>query len=116
MTKIKKLWVIVTAIFFLGFMSACSTGEEAQPDGLPAETEPTTLTFTGTIKEIHDQSALIVIGSGPILSAGDKVTVDLSVASKDSFEIGDQVRVGYDGSVRESYPLQIDTLTIEKMN
>lgn len=112
----KKLWVIVTAVFFLGFMTACSKGEDAQSDEPPAETEPTILTFTGTIEEIHDQSALIVIDNGPILSSGDKVTVDLSVASEDSFEIGDQVRVGYDGFVRESYPLQIDTLTLEKVN
>lgn len=66
-------------------------------------------------EEINGQSALIAIDNGQILSSGDKVIVDLLDTSEDSFECGDLVRVGYDGSVRESYPLQIDTLTLEKI-
>lgn len=112
----KKRWLILTAVVLLGFLTACGTNDDKSEDTPPSITEPATATFEGTIEEINGQSALISIEDGQILSSGDKVTVDLAVASEDSFEIGDQVRVGYDGSVRETYPLQIDTLALEKIN
>lgn len=115
----KKTWLVLAAFSLIGFMMACNNTNDMddtpqdEPVILP---EPTTITFDGTIEEINGQSALVAIDDGPILSSGDLVTIDLSIAPEDTFEIGDQVRVGYDGSVRESYPLQIDTLTVEKLN
>lgn len=60
--------------------------------------------------------ALVEIEEGAILSSGDQVHIPLSIDDVDNFEVGDQVRIGYDGSVMESYPLQINMTFIEKVD
>jgi hypothetical protein len=72
-------------------------------------------TFTGTIEEINGQSALVSIEEGEILKSGSSVYVNLSVNSQGMFQVGDKVKVGYDGTTMESSPLQIKTLTLEKV-
>ena len=73
-------------------------------------------TFIGIIEEITDQkTALIVVEEGGILQSSNKVFVDLSVNATETFQVGDQVKVGFDGAVRESYPAQIETLSVEKV-
>lgn len=70
-------------------------------------------TFIGTIEEINGDNALVSIEEGEILNSGNKVDVNLSVASDTTFEIGDKVRVGYDGHIREIFPLGINTTFVE---
>ncbi|WP_152658160.1 hypothetical protein [Oceanobacillus sp. CFH 90083] len=70
-------------------------------------------TFIGAIKTIENEMAIIEIEEGDILSSGNRVSVDLSVASETEFSIGDKVRVGYDGDVRETGPLGINTAFAE---
>ena len=41
------------------------------------------------------------------------MTVDLSVADDTTFKIGDEIKVGYKGAVRESGPLGINTTFVE---
>jgi hypothetical protein len=72
-------------------------------------------TFTGTIEKINGQSALVSIEEGEILKSGASVYVNLSVNSQEMFQVGDKVKVGYDGTTMESSPLQIKTLTLEKV-
>lgn len=70
--------------------------------------------FTGTIKEINEQSANISVDEGEdIINSGDLVTVTLSINEDVEFKVGDRVRVRYDGDVRETYPLGINTIFIE---
>lgn len=71
------------------------------------------LTFTGIIDEINGEVALVSIEKGVILNSGSKVEVDLSVANDKTFQIGNKVKVGYDGIVRETYPLSINTTFVE---
>lgn len=73
-------------------------------------------TFIGTIEEINGDTALVAIEEGAILNSGSIVDIDLSVASDTTFEIGDKVRVGYDGIIRETYPLGINTIFVELLN
>jgi len=71
-------------------------------------------TFIGTIEEITDnQIGLVDIVEGEILSSGSRVSVNLSVNSTETFQLGDKIKVGYDGTIMESFPLQINTLTVE---
>jgi hypothetical protein len=70
-------------------------------------------TFIGTIEEINGNSALVDVEEGDILNSGRSVYVDLSVNSEATFEVGDKIKVGYDGMVRESSPLGIDTLSVQ---
>ncbi len=70
-------------------------------------------TFIGTIEEITGNIGLVDIEEGEILSSGSSVSVDLSVNPTTTFDIGDKVTVGYDGKTMESFPLQINTISVE---
>ncbi len=66
--------------------------------------------FPGTIIEITGNTAIVhaKLGGGE-----GKVFVDLSVNSDETFEVGDEVKVGFDGIIMESNPAQIHTLSVE---
>lgn len=117
----KKKLLLLLAAPLIPFMIACrSENSEPVPNNgnePVEEPEPIESVFTGTIEEIYSEtSALIVVDSGNILRSSDKVTVDLTKASEEvTFEVGDKIKVRYDGEVRESYPAQINTISVEKI-
>lgn len=77
--------------------------------------DSTDYVFYGIIDEINGSSALVSIKSGEtILSSGDKVYIDLSKGNE-KFRVGDKVKVEYTGMIRESYPMQIDTVSVTKV-
>ncbi|MEH7250151.1 DUF3221 domain-containing protein [Neobacillus niacini] len=39
--------------------------------------------------------------------------VDLSVNNDETFQVGDKIKVGFDGIIKESNPAQINTLSVE---
>ena len=62
--------------------------------------------LSGVVKEAHEQSSLIENETG-------EYWVSLNVENEDSmthFSIGDEVVVYYDGTIAESYPMQINTV------
>ena len=62
--------------------------------------------ITGIVKETNDNAILIENENG-------EYWVSLNVENEDSmthFSIGDEVVVYYDGSIAESYPMQINTV------
>ncbi|MBU5465900.1 hypothetical protein KQI49_03535 [Virgibacillus sp. MSJ-26] len=100
--------IILFAIILTGILSACgSSGGEKLDDSEIKDT------FTGTIETIENEVATVDIKEGKILRSGKKVTVDLSVADDTTFKIGDEIKVGYEGAVRESGPLGINTTFVE---
>ena len=111
----KRGFVFLTAIITIGLV-ACNADNHTSHEDSSISTDPTTVTFDGTIEEINGDSVLVAIDAGEILSSGDKVKVDLSSASDEIFEIGDKVQVEYDGMIQESYPLQVNTLSIQKLD
>lgn len=68
--------------------------------------------FSGIVDEVYEQSILVRVNEGEDeINSSDLMSVSLDVTLKDSmiyFEIGDEVRVYYDGSIAESYPAQIN--------
>lgn len=68
--------------------------------------------FTGVIKEIDGNSGLVSAKIFEDNPEGD-VLVDLSVNTNQEFQEGDKIKVGFDGNVMESYPAQINTLSVE---
>ena len=111
----KRGFVFLTAIITIGLV-ACNADNHTSHEDSSIGTDSTTVNFDGTIEEINGDSALVAIDDGEILSSGDKVTVDLSSAPDEIFEIGDKVQVEYDGMIQESYPLQVNTLSIQKLD
>lgn len=105
---LRRKLTILFVIILTGLLSACgSSGSDKSDDSEIKDT------FTGTIETIENEVAIVDIKDGQILRSGKKVTVDLSVADDTTFEIGDKIKVGYEGAVRESGPLGINTTFVE---
>lgn len=110
MTKIggsglsKKYYVLIVLLVSV-VLFGCNSNE-----GGTTKTDPSTVYFSGTISEINDQIAIV---RGEIGGTTGNVYVDLSVNESESFQVGDEVKVGYDGIVLESEPAQIKTLSVE---
>ncbi|MFS0574106.1 hypothetical protein AB1K83_00590 [Sporosarcina sp. 179-K 3D1 HS] len=100
MSKIRNA---VIALALIALLTACG-----HPDP--------NVTFTGTILDIHGPSATVVADEGEeIRRSGSEVTVDLSVNEEETFEVGNRVKVTYDGVIREIHPLSINTIAVEKV-
>ena len=67
--------------------------------------------FTGTVLEVSEFGLMVEPDEGEdIRRSGDLVSVSLNVEYEDGktdYSVGDKVTVYYDGSVAESYPLQV---------
>ena len=106
----KRLIAILSMFIVFTMLVACGTTSDKKGAAKDGDSSPT---FIGTIEEITDASALVSIEEGNILNSGTKVMVDLSVAEGLTFNEGDRIKVTYDGIVRESHPLGINTVKVE---
>lgn len=70
--------------------------------------------FTGVVTEVADKAIIVSVDEGEDeLKSSDKMVVSLDVKLKDSmtyFNVGDKIKVFYDGTIAESYPAQINTV------
>ncbi|NLY44860.1 MAG: DUF3221 domain-containing protein [Tissierella sp.] len=68
--------------------------------------------FAGIVTEVNEQSILVKVNEDEDeISSSDLMIVSLDFELGDSmtdFNIGDEVRVYYDGMIAESYPAQIN--------
>ncbi|MFJ8262956.1 hypothetical protein ACIQ4I_13530 [Rummeliibacillus sp. NPDC094406] len=72
-------------------------------------------TFTGVIEEIDGQTAIVYVTEEE--DENNVVTgiiaVNLAKNPDETFHVGDKVKVGYDGTMRDTAPIGITTLTVE---
>jgi len=68
--------------------------------------------FSGVIEEIDGDKALVYITNGEILLSGNKVYINLK---DENLTSGIFVYVTYTGEIKESYPLQIEQLSISEI-
>ena len=68
--------------------------------------------FKGIVLEVDESSILVSVNEEEDeIKSSDKISVSLDVKLKDSisdFEVGDKVRVFYDGTILETYPAKIN--------
>lgn len=102
-----RLVIIVAACIFM--LAACSSN-----DGEDLLSQ--TFEFEGEIIEITDKIATVKVTKGDILKSANQVFVDISKDGKDTLQVGDHIKVVYDGEVMESYPAQIHTISVEKLS
>lgn len=107
---LKNKIVLLCSILLSGLLFACNS-EEAKN----AESE-VKATFVGIIEEVHAENATVFVteaeGTNEISGL---VNINLTVNPDETFQVGDKVKVGYDGTTMEISPLGIKTLTLEKM-
>ncbi len=64
--------------------------------------------FDGIVISDNGGSLMIAVsGKGDVLSPFEPVSVSYAKAEKESFPMGTLIRITFDGTVRESYPVQI---------
>lgn len=96
----------VIAIIVLLTIVGCSNSINGN-DEEPTEIETASIHFIGTIIEIYDNNLGLVDGTN------GKILVNLSINNDEKFHVGDKVKVGYNGTIMESNPAQIKTLSVE---
>lgn len=97
----KKIFLCLSLIFII--LAGCTTPMNMSN----VVNEPN---FAGTVEETHENSILVRVNSDEVTSS-DLISVSLDVELKDSmthFEVGDKIRVYYDGTIAESYPAQVN--------
>lgn len=72
-------------------------------------------TFNGTIEEINGNSALVKVEKTTGTKIGGVVSIGIPEDANETFTVGDRVSVGFDGTTLESAPVQVQTITIEKI-
>ncbi len=109
------LVMITTGVLLLGFV-ACGvpqtvTIQTEQPSSTALEAAELT-TFKGVISSIDENRAIVVPNKDEtiILSSGDQVYV--AIPHTLDVKVGDEVTVEYDGDIMESYPLQVNTISV----
>lgn len=104
MRKMYQAFIIALLLVSIGCSNSIDENEVA-----PSELKTQNFHFTGTIEEIiNENGAIVHDGQGNIL-------VNLSVNKNETFQVGDKVKVGYDGVILESSPAQINTLSVERI-
>ncbi|MGI6664710.1 MAG: DUF3221 domain-containing protein [Christensenellaceae bacterium] len=67
--------------------------------------------FAGIVEEVDEKSILVKVKEDEgAHKSSDLIVVSLNVEIKDGlseYEVGDEVRVYYDGNIAESYPAQV---------
>ena len=70
--------------------------------------------FTGKVIEVYENGCLLEvtdIGNGHF-TIGDKVQVNTNISTCPKYDVGDFLRISFDGKVAESYPPQITKVFI----
>lgn len=101
--KIKSKVVII--IILSSLLVACNNGNEYQIKA----------SFIGQIETITNNSATVFVSEYEGTKIGGLVVIDLSQNPDEIFQVGDKVKVGYDGTIMETAPLSIQTLKVEKI-
>ncbi|MFE6169399.1 hypothetical protein ABE042_04380 [Viridibacillus arvi] len=96
----KKFILIFTFLLFGGLLFVWSESEVKA-------------TFTGVIEEINEQGAVVYVTDDEDNAVSGIIAVNLAKNPDQTFQVGDKVKVGYDGTMRDTAPIGITTLTVE---
>ena len=103
--SLRKKHNLLFILFTACLLVACNTEDVKYED----DSELPLAYFTGTIEEILTPSKAIVISDDD----GGHSFVNLSVNKDATFQVGDRVKVGFDGEIMESHPARIKTKSVE---
>ena len=110
MKKIRSLLLVFICFVML---VSCSSGffEQTQNNAKPAY-------FIGRVVEKYERGCMVEVtdeGNYGQLAIGSPVQVTTSIQNCPEYEVGDHIKIVFDGTVAESYPPQIlHVLVIEK--
>lgn len=104
----KMLWFIVIVIFIVSIVIACTIKKTTMND---IYNKPN---FKGIVLDVWDGGILVSVDDEEDeIKSSDKISVSFDTKLKDemsNFQVGDKVKIFYDGTILESYPAQIHTV------
>lgn len=105
MNRKRALWIGV-AVLFLSAVGLAYIFKPLTMDDIYDEPN-----FGGTVISADDKAIMVAVNAEEDeFKSSDKISVSLNVKLKDSsthFNVGDKVRVFYDGSIMETYPARV---------
>lgn len=109
----KRKFGLLVLLLLVGLLTACSSSDDKKNKDNAGEsigTEEVSTEFTGTIKEINGNMAIVnaKIGGGEM-----DVFVNISLNKDVTFEVGNEIKVEHGGTILESHPAQINTISVE---
>lgn len=107
MRKILNVLAIILLLAIVGCSYSIDNNVEEND-----EAKPENYSFTGEILEINDEVAIVYATFED--RQGD-VYVDLSVNKTETFQVGNKIKVEYDGIILYSNPAQINTLSVKNI-
>lgn len=114
-----KYFLLISLIVVL---VACGTDNDSN-NSVETDGSSSVATFTAEIIEIYEDlgsdtfaaNVKVIDKENSGLTADTQLAVNLNVNADETFEIGDHIRVGFDGVIMESDPPQIRTESVEKL-
>src|SRR5699024_5082092 len=106
MQRMFKALIIIVIITITECTQSLMNGNDQEPSDIDVVKSY----FTGTIKDINGNQAIVYAKLG---GGEGEVVVNLSVNNDETFQVNDKIKVGYDGVVMESSPAQINTISVE---
>ncbi|MGA3676125.1 hypothetical protein [Lysinibacillus agricola] len=98
----KKISLIITFLLCCGLLITCNSNRKVEA------------TFIGVIEEmINDREAFVYVTKTEGSPVYGIIHINLAKNPDETFQVGDKVKVGYDGTVQDTAPLTITTLTVE---
>ena len=105
----KKIIALILTLIVFGSLAACD--EESQNNATPAH-------FVGKVIEIYENGYLLEVtdeGNYGHLALGTTVQVNINTDDTTEYELGDNLKVVFDGTISKSYPPQVlHVISIEK--
>lgn len=97
----KKFLSLILSLVFIVSFSSCKTIDKVQDVVKP--------NFVGKVVEKYDNSCLVEVASNEdsYPTIGEKVMVNTNIDDCPQYEVGDFIKITYNGEIAESYPLQI---------
>ena len=97
----KKILSLVLSLVFIVSFSSCKTIDKVQDVVKP--------NFVGKVVEKYDNSCLVEVSDNEdsYPTVGEKVMVNTNIEDCPQYEVGDFIKITYNGEIAESYPLQI---------
>ena len=111
--NMKKCLALLLTLVCLVTLVACNSNsdDQSQNNAKPAY-------FVGKVTEIYDNACLVEVTDGGNygkLAVGTAVQVTTNIENCPDYAIGDYLRVEFDGTMAETYPLQVlHVLAIDK--
>lgn len=101
---------LLITILLSCLLAACNSA------GIQKEETQVKASLIGQIEYINNQSATVVVTKDESTNKiAGTIIINLSVNPNETFEVGDKVKVGYDGTTMETAPVRIEALTVEKI-